>query len=216
MKKLFTAIKKGDIDTVSELLEKNGDLVFSTAKQPPKSDDGQSTLQVALKTGNYEIANLLLDYGADVNFMESEDSENNWRIPVVQDAIRAAVLSVRTNEKDNGRYVKYGTKKEADESFEVLKRIVELGADLSKKDSYDNTALDRAILDACQVLPTFHFTEKRILNDRKMTDELREDLSRIFNLLFEYGADRNQVEKNSNKPILEYYELYPVYEFIKK
>ncbi|MCT4595158.1 MAG: ankyrin repeat domain-containing protein [Anaeromicrobium sp.] len=37
---------------------------------PPKKDDGQSPLQVALKTGNFQIADFLIDNGANLNFME--------------------------------------------------------------------------------------------------------------------------------------------------
>jgi len=40
------------------------------AKQPPKKDDGQSPLQVALKTGNTASADYLLDMGADVNTLD--------------------------------------------------------------------------------------------------------------------------------------------------
>ena len=45
---------------------KKPELVNCVAKQPPKKDDGQSPLQVALKTGNFEIAKYLIDMGADL------------------------------------------------------------------------------------------------------------------------------------------------------
>ena len=57
MKKLFTAIRKGDIDTVKDLIEKDNSLVFCVAKQPPKSDDGQSTLQVAIRKCRHILVN---------------------------------------------------------------------------------------------------------------------------------------------------------------
>ncbi|WP_243428900.1 ankyrin repeat domain-containing protein [Clostridium botulinum] len=72
MKKLFIAIRQGDINTVKILLEKKPELISCTAKQPPKKDHGQSPLQVAIKSGNFEIAEYFLDCGADVNFMEKE------------------------------------------------------------------------------------------------------------------------------------------------
>ena len=78
MKKTFQAVKRGDIEAVRKILEKKPEEVYAVAKQPPKSDDGQSLLQVALKNAQVEIANLLLDYHADVNFMESEDCCNAW------------------------------------------------------------------------------------------------------------------------------------------
>lgn len=66
MKKLFQAIRKKENDAVRELLTKKPEPVSCTAKQPPKKDNGQSPLQVSLKTGDFEAANLLLDLGADV------------------------------------------------------------------------------------------------------------------------------------------------------
>ena len=76
------------------MLDKKPELISCTAKQPPKKDDGQSPLQVALKTGNFEIASYLLDLGADVNFMEADTCCNEWRAPVIHDAIVAAVMIV--------------------------------------------------------------------------------------------------------------------------
>ena len=58
---------------MTALLDKKPELIACTAKAPPKKDVGQSPLQVAIKTNNYVIAHLLLDRGADVNFMEPED-----------------------------------------------------------------------------------------------------------------------------------------------
>ena len=74
MQKTFKILRQGDIKTLKEILDKNPNEINAIAKQPPKKDDGQSLLQVAFKTGQYEIANLLLDYNADVNFMESEEN----------------------------------------------------------------------------------------------------------------------------------------------
>ncbi|WP_164175144.1 ankyrin repeat domain-containing protein, partial [Ruminococcus flavefaciens] len=67
MKKLFKAIRNGDFNEVKEIITKKPELVNCVAKQPPKKDDGQSPLQVALKTGNFEIAKYLIEMGADLN-----------------------------------------------------------------------------------------------------------------------------------------------------
>ncbi len=93
MKKLFIAIRHSDIDTVKEILTDRPELIACTAKQPPKNDDGQSPLQVALKTGNFDIVDYLLELGADVNFMEAEPCCNEWKAPVLHDAINAAIMS---------------------------------------------------------------------------------------------------------------------------
>ena len=99
MKKLFTAIRKKDNETVKALIEKKPELVNCTAKQPPKKGDGQSPLQVALKSGNFEIAEYLINNGADVNFIEDESCANDWRMPALHDAITAAVMCCRHNSR---------------------------------------------------------------------------------------------------------------------
>ena len=39
MKKLFTAIRASDLETLKQIIEKRPELVNCTAKQPPKKDD---------------------------------------------------------------------------------------------------------------------------------------------------------------------------------
>ena len=68
MKKLFNAIRSENLDEVKAIIDKKPDLENCTAKQPPKKDDGQSPLQVALKTGAFDICDYLIDNGADLNF----------------------------------------------------------------------------------------------------------------------------------------------------
>ena len=183
MKKLFTAIRQGDAETVCALLDKKPELIACTAKAPPKKDAGQSPLQVAIKSGNPAITHLLLDRGADVNFMEAEDCDSDWRMPVVQDAIRAAVMCTRFNSRWPDGYHVSHTQAQADAAFALLERMVSLGADLTKTDSYGNTALIRALLDARQILPGFHYGEQRYIEDRLFTPELEADLNRIFALI---------------------------------
>lgn len=118
MEKLFRAVRHGDVGVVTALLDKNPALVGAVRKPPPKKDAGQQPLGVALKTGKYEIARLLLDRGADVNFIE--DASVDGRQPVVNDAVEAAVAS--------------GLRKDpaaAAESLALLKLMVELGADVA-------------------------------------------------------------------------------------
>ncbi len=65
MKKIFTAIRQGKFDEVKSILEKKPELVNCVSGALPKKDHGQSPLQVALKTGKYEIADYLIEHGAD-------------------------------------------------------------------------------------------------------------------------------------------------------
>lgn len=189
MKKLFTAIRKSDLDAVRSMLEKDPSLVNCTAKSPPKKDAGQSPLQVALKTGNAAIAAFLLDMGADVNFMESPDCGSNRRAPVLHDAINAAIMNSRWNTFTDGTLEVFGTAEQADAHFAILQRMLETGADVNAVDSAGNSCLWRAAIQAELILPGYNKTTKEVFRDRLLTRELAEDLSRIFRLLIARGAD---------------------------
>ena len=192
MKKLFTALRQGDMETVIALLDKKPELITCTAKAPPKTDAGQSPLQVAIKTGHFDLANLLLDRGADVNFMEAADCGNEWRMPAVQDGIRAAVMNTRWNTRCPEGYRVSHTQEQADQAFALLERMVNLGAILTAKDSGGLSALDRALLDAKQILPAFHYGEQHYIENRLLTPELESDLNRIFRLLMDASTDVTQ------------------------
>ena len=131
MKKLFQAIRKKENDTVRELLAKKPELVRCTAKQPPKKDDGQSPLQVAFKTGNFEAVNLLLD----------------------------------------------------------------LGADVTKRESYGTTAAERFCITAEQILPRYSWGQHKAFKTAVVTPEWQSALSRIVALLQAYGADFSPCER---------------------
>ncbi len=206
MKKTFSAIRKGDTDAIKAILEAHPDEVQAVAKQPPKKDDGQSLLQVALKSGQLDIVNLLLDFNADVNFIESPECCNNWRMPVLHDAIRCAIMNCRWNAQDyiSKTYIVQSTEEKADQAYCTLRRILVLGADISAKDSYGNTCLERAISDARQLLPRYIYSTDTILDDRMITDELTHDFSRIFDLLFEYGASSQWIDRISGRTIKEH------------
>lgn len=221
MKKLFLAIRHNDLPLVKEILKKKPELINCVAKQPPKKDDGQSPLQVAFKTGNFEIAEYLMDCGADVNFMESE-SCNEWRMPVVQDAIRATVFNARhlVSDYKNGEkvYVLYerNTKERFDTSFRLLEKMFELGADIHSRDSYGISCLLRTISDARQILPTIHYQDPSWIDDRPLNQELKEDLTLVFNLLLELGADVNEIDERTGETLLDYYKEECVAQFLQK
>ncbi|MBQ6531820.1 MAG: hypothetical protein IJI33_02375 [Solobacterium sp.] len=197
MKKLFTAIRASDIETVRQIIEKKPELVNCVAKQPPKKDDGQSPLQVALKTGNTSIAGYLLDMGADVNFMEHESCGNTWRTPVLHDAINCSVMLSRwnTNDKYMGFRV-FSTKKRADEALGILNRMLAMGADVNALDSYGNSGLNRFALQAKQILPSFNYVDHIEMEDRLFTDELHEDLKSVLQVLKDAGADASYKAPN--------------------
>ncbi len=216
MKNLFTAIRHNDLEKVKQLLEKNPALIACTAKQPPKKDDGQSPLQVALKTGNFDIAEYLLSLGADVTFMEDEACCNEWRAPVLHDAITAAVMCSRWNVNSPiyGGLKVFSTREKADRAFDILKKIIALGADTNVKDSFGNSCLCRACLQARQILPSYSHIHQKLHDNRIVTKELTADLARIFKLLLKKGADRDYIAPNFGRTLTEMYKNEPVARFL--
>ena len=205
MKKLFAAIRASDVELVRKIIEKNPALVNCAAKQPPKKDDGQSPLQVALKTGNMAIAEYLLDMGADVSFIEEETCCNAWRTPVLHDAINCAVMSCRwnTNDKYMGFRVS-STKERAAEALGILKRMVAAGADVNALDSYGNSGMNRFALQAKQILPSYNYAEHREGTDRIFTEELHEDLRNVLQTLKEAGGDASYRAPNLGASVREF------------
>ena len=209
MKKLFTAIQKNDTETVRNLLDQAPDLISCTLKGAPKKYDGQSPLQVALKASSIEIIELLLTYKPDVNFIEDESCANPWRAPVIHDAINRAIMCSRWNVSRPEGLEVFSDERTADEAFAVLKRIIEMGADVNAKDSFGNACMDRACLQARRILPTKGST------DRILTPEIRHDISRIFQLLIENGVDMCYIAPNAfGKTYQEQYQNEAVGELI--
>jgi len=170
IRSLFKAIRHGDRDLVRTMLDADPTLVNACALVPPKKDDGQSPLQVALKTGKTEISSDLLERGANVNFIERSEL-NHWRAPALHDAIRGAVVWAGPRTPGYEHWFP--------NHFAVLDWMLELGADPNAVDSYGNTCLDRLILDARSKAAT--------------PDEWRgaagEDVRRILDALLSHGAD---------------------------
>ena len=205
MKKLFTAIRASDFEMVRQIIEEKPELVNCVAKKPPKKDDGQSPLQVALKTGNTAIANYLLDMGADVNFIEDETCCNAWRTPVLHDAINCAVMSCRWNNDDKYMgFREFSTKERSVEALGVLKKMLDMGADVKALDSYGNSGLNRFALQAKQILPSYNYVEHREGKDRIFTEELHEDLRSVLQALKDAGADVSYKAPNLGYSVREF------------
>ena len=207
MKKLFTAVRKDDLETLKTVLEKKPELLHCVATPPPKKDAGQSLLQVAFKCGRFRIAEYLLDMGADVNFIEADDCGNDWRAPVIQDAINAAVMTSRWNVNNELMGFKvFSTEQEADRAYAVLERMLEKGADLNKPDSFGNTGIWRACIQAQQILPHADRETGELSQGRIYTKELEADLSRIFRLLIRKGADLTYVRPEIEQTAYEFFD----------
>lgn len=204
MKKLFRAVRNGDIEAVKSILSKQPELLSCIAFPPPQKDAGQSLLQVALKTGNFPIADYLIDAGIDIHFMENEVCGNSWRAPVIHDAITAAVMSSRWNtySEEFGLTV-FSNQEKANSAFSVLEKLLRLGADVNSKDSNGNTGLWCAFLQASQIMPQVDRMTGEVSTERLFTAELQEDLRRILKLLFHYGADPDYVREDIGMTIMD-------------
>lgn len=58
------------MEEVKAIIEKKPEFVSCISTPPPKKEQGQSPLQVAIKVDAFDIAYYLIEKGADVNFME--------------------------------------------------------------------------------------------------------------------------------------------------
>ena len=207
MKALFSEIRRGDVLAVSARLDGDPQLVHAVAKAPPKKDDGQSTLQVAIKSGRLDVAHLLLDRGADMNYMD-KSAVNRWNMPVVHDAVMAAVMSARYGRNralpsEAPQVEMMSTRERFEAAFGLLERMVRGGADLRAVDSFGNDALGRAVLDARQVI------------DEPLLPELDQDLGRVFALLISAGADLDRVDPKSGRTLAEQFAGEPVAQFLR-
>jgi ankyrin repeat protein len=166
----FKAIRRGDIEQVAASITTDKAYLSVCRVAPPKQDDGQSGLQVAFKAGQFAIAKLLIEQGADVNFQETS-TVNGWTAPVLHDAIRAALFSTWSQTPDTSTF---------DRAFSTLQLLLQ-GANPQAQDSYGNASLHRALLDAKQVLEHPQAATKQPL--------LFQQVRQVFAALLAAGAD---------------------------
>lgn len=172
MKKLFKAIRQRNLEEVKAIIEKKPALVNCVATPPPKKDNGQSPLQVAIKIGVVEVVYYLIESGADVNFMEAEDDDPGLRCPVLHDAIRMVMMSLCYKKFD-----------ESDQGLKIVEELLKRGADPNKKASNGFDALNMTISDAEYVLDNDIYSAA--------WEKAEQQLVKLFDLLIQYGADFN-------------------------
>lgn len=154
----------GKTGRIKRILEKHPEAVNEAAGPRPKKDHGQSPLQVAFKTGRLEIAEVLMDHGADVNFMEA---------PVLFDAISCAIDSLC-----------YKAFEISENAIPRLERMLQEGADVNRKASHGTSAIGWTVWRAKYIIesPTVYQDSQEMV---------RKQAARILDLLIRYGADFN-------------------------
>lgn len=184
MQKLFTLLRQGNILELQRILTEKPALINSVSGPNPKKDHGQSLLQVALKTGSFEIAEYLIEAGIDVNFTEAEDDDPGLRAPVLFDAITATIDSLCINQFSTPEKVQQRFK-DSDRAFSILKDMVKRGADVSKRNSTGLSAINWSLHHAETIMErpgAYPFSQEKV----------RKQLKLLLDFLFESGADFNE------------------------
>ncbi len=181
MKKLFVAIRRGNLDEVAAILDKKPELISCLAKAPPKKDDGQSPLMVAIKSDNLEVAHLLLDRGADVNFADAVNPYGiNFSAPIWYDAVGQCFMRARHTvgpgpERSKGYFL-------------LLRRLLDMGMDPNQRTSHNLNAWQHALEEYDQFAhssyPSYYVEETKAGNR-----QLREMLRAVLDELLKHGAD---------------------------
>ena len=181
MKKLFTMIRRGNLEEVAKILDKNPALIACTATAPPKKDDGQSPLMVAIKSDNLEVAHLLLDRGADVNFADAVNPYGiNFSAPIWYDAVGQCFMRA-------GHTVGPGPERSRG-YFLLLRRLLDMGMDPNQKTSHGLNAWQHALSEydqfARKSYPSYYVEEAKQENR-----QLREMLKAVLDELLKHEAD---------------------------
>ncbi|WP_134324941.1 hypothetical protein [Cumulibacter soli] len=217
MQAIFKEIVAGDEASVRARIEKKPALANAVATGTPKKYVGQSALQVATRTGQFDIARLLLDNGADARFVDVTEP-GAWSKSVLHDAAVAAVMrsrrSRRTFTAESEQVWKVAEVEKHDAAYQLLAGLIDAGADATAEDSLGATPLGRAVHSAHDVLPRRNDERPELSNGHPLTRELVDDLTRIFALLIQHGADPQQVEPQMGKPLAEFYRHELVGKFL--
>ena len=177
MNKLFKDIRHSDIEAVRAAISKNINVVNEVYNaKAPKKDIGQSPLQVAIKCGEFEIIEFLLENGADSDFMEDPAlvPPHSVCMSVLHDAIIGAFSALC--------YKQYN---QSDKYVNLIKTLLENGANPNRKTSSEMLPIGTAVNEA-----------ETILERRSAYPEIQEitktRLFEILNLLIKYGADKEE------------------------
>ncbi len=177
MNKLFKDIRHGDIEAVQAAISKNDAIVNEVYNaKAPKKDIGQSPLQVAIKCGQFEIIELLLEKGADSDFMEDPAlvPPHSVCMSVLHDAIIGVFSSLC--------YKQYS---DSEKYMNLIKKLLENGANPNRKTSSEIFPIGTVVNNAEMILE-----RKEAYPDIQEITKKR--LFEVLDLLIKYGADKEE------------------------
>lgn len=137
--------------------------------------------------------------------------------PALFDGVNIAIWNARRYAWDGQdttpmRLVRKHTQAEADDAFAFLRRMLALGADVQATDRYGRGVLMEAVEETGRLRPIRSEENGEFYPGRPVTEEMRHDIRRIFRLLIDAGADRENRSAYSGKTIRQHYEGSPVWE----
>lgn len=177
MNAMFKEIRHGDIEKIRVRIAKNSAVVneiYTGTK--PKKDIGQSPLQVAIKCGQFEIIDLLIENGADVDFMEDPAlvPPHSVCMSVLHDAIIGVFASLCYKQyEDSEQYEK------------LIKILLENGANPNRKTSSGVLPIG-AVVNQAEII----LERESVYPDIQEITKKR--LFETLDLLIKYGADREE------------------------
>lgn len=193
MKKLFKDIRHNDIEAVRNAIKKKPAVVNEIFDgQKPKKDVGQSPLQVAIKCGHFEIIDLLIENGANIDFMENpadKPDETSASYFICMSALHDAIIGAFGA-------LPYGEFERAERYVKLIETLLVKGADPNGRIARHSlppkgdSPIDTAFMKADAVLK--QFSESDYKPNALKYDMAKKYLFEILDLLIKYGADFEQ------------------------
>ena len=96
-----------------------------------------------------------------------------------------------------------------------LKNVRTWSRYLSEGQSW-GTLLQTILIETKEVLPSYYWKTKETSDNVLITDELRHDLNRIYDLLIRYGVTSEEISAYHKIPLKELYQDSPTMEFLNR
>jgi ankyrin repeat protein len=210
--RFFTAIEEEDYEVVSELVDDEvvGELITD---ENFKNYKGETPLIVAIKTGNYGIVELLLEYGANPNI---QDSDGNFPFNLALENREfdiAELLFIRNTDinmdlRDDDKNKKYLVLLSGYGFLNLVKLLIQKGVSQDARDRYGNSPLIAAASQGNYFIVKFLIENGAELNVQNINGETalmhaaKKGHFKNFKILLDSGADPN-IKDNKGKVAYE-------------